>query len=431
MACIYSKKSFHPRTMFEDMKLAWGIPDLAPVEKLADKVFLVSFASDEEKKRVVEGGPWRHKGDTLIVVAHDRLVRPSEVKIHSIALWVRFYDLSPKLMNNNFAERLGGQLGTVIKVDTWVSRYLRVRVNFSLRKALVPEMSIRIRDRGMMAITLRYENVPHFCFACGRIGHAKMNCEEEADEDLGIRFSEELRASPPRRQREIRTKATTTGAATKHLSFTTKEKGSTSTAGQGRATDGGVKVGVAVNDPPKEEAMPHINLEDQGIPYEVATDLVKGENRQKGSSLAEHDTQEADMQEPFKETSGLDRKERVSFLTNMTTDEESEDSGAVHRRKGEGKTVVDRFHARKFGIKPGSTAEKRAALGVANKGREIEKSKKQKTPVKVNIKELVEAGLQLVANLRDVKLEHEENPKAASARQAAAPSADPHPLTGP
>jgi hypothetical protein len=46
-----------------------------------------------------------------------------------------------------------------------------------------------------MNITVRYENVLHCCFSCGCIGHAAMNCEE-AEEDLSVKFGEELCASP-------------------------------------------------------------------------------------------------------------------------------------------------------------------------------------------------------------------------------------------
>jgi hypothetical protein len=57
-----------------------------------------------------------------------------------------------------------------------------------------------------MPITLRYENVPHFCFSCGRIGHVVLSCEEEENVDQGVRFGEELRPSPPKRVRDISVK---------------------------------------------------------------------------------------------------------------------------------------------------------------------------------------------------------------------------------
>jgi hypothetical protein len=49
------------------------------LEKIGDYNFRLEFAKEDEKRRAIEGGSWRHKGDALIVVHYDRLSRPSEV----------------------------------------------------------------------------------------------------------------------------------------------------------------------------------------------------------------------------------------------------------------------------------------------------------------------------------------------------------------
>jgi hypothetical protein len=99
---------------------------------------------------------------------------------------------------------LGNQLGKFISMDAWYPGYLRVRVALPLNKQLVPMLNLRIKGRGQMSIMLRYENIPHFCFMCGRIGHAALNCDDEDVGDGGIRFGEEVRASPPKRVWEIK-----------------------------------------------------------------------------------------------------------------------------------------------------------------------------------------------------------------------------------
>jgi hypothetical protein len=75
-------------------------------------------------------------------------------------------------------------------MDNRYPGYLRVRVKFLLSKALVPHLMVKVKGRGTMEIILRYENVPHFCFTCGRVGHAAANCEEGKLEDHSIKFGE-------------------------------------------------------------------------------------------------------------------------------------------------------------------------------------------------------------------------------------------------
>jgi hypothetical protein len=72
---------------------------------------------------------------------------------------------------------------------------------------------VKVNVQGQMMINLRYESVPHFCFSCGRIGHAALNCEDSSLEDHGVAYGEELRASPSRRVKEIMVKPTSSKVA--------------------------------------------------------------------------------------------------------------------------------------------------------------------------------------------------------------------------
>jgi hypothetical protein len=92
------------------------------------------------------------------------------------------------MMKETFAR----QLGRYAKMDSRYPGYLRVRVEFPLAKPLVPSIMARVKGRGMMNIMIRYEIVPHFCFVCGRLGHAALNCEEEEAGDGCIKLREDL-----------------------------------------------------------------------------------------------------------------------------------------------------------------------------------------------------------------------------------------------
>lgn len=58
----------------------------------------------------------------------------------------------------------------------------------------------KVRGHGIMEFADRYENVPHFCIWCGRIGHDKRECPEEVPEVGGMRFGKALRCSPQKKE---------------------------------------------------------------------------------------------------------------------------------------------------------------------------------------------------------------------------------------
>jgi hypothetical protein len=65
----------------------------------------------------------------------------------------------------------------------------------SLANALVLEAKVRIHGRGEMKVAIRYENVPFFCFICGRIGHSDKECLDSELGDGNLNFGAKLRPS--------------------------------------------------------------------------------------------------------------------------------------------------------------------------------------------------------------------------------------------
>jgi hypothetical protein len=118
-------------------------------------------------------------------------------------MWVQFYDLLSAMMKEPVTKQLGEQLERYVKMDCKYPGYMRVHIEFPLEKPLLGQLMVKIKGRGQLPITLRYENVPHFCFTCGRIGHVAMNCQDPPSEEHDIRFGEELRASLPKRVKTI------------------------------------------------------------------------------------------------------------------------------------------------------------------------------------------------------------------------------------
>jgi hypothetical protein len=66
----------------------------------------------------------------------------------------------------------------------------------------------------------------------------------------------------------------------------------------------------------------------------------------------------------------MHKKDRVSFGTNMTLEDESSGNDSCLQTVNKLTLVVDRFHARKLGGKKGEMLDKRPALNVVNRARQ-------------------------------------------------------------
>lgn len=190
---FYSGKEYKTWVLFNELSKAWGRALPVPVCELGDNRFLVEFDSEWLWKKVIHGGPWTFRGDTVIFVPFDGQQRSSEVVIDSIALWIRIYDIPVALTFEKFVHALGSKIGTVLEVGEARMDYKRVKIDLPLAKAIMPVVRMKVQGKGVMVFYVKYENIPHFCFVCGRIGHAERECPEELEAAGGIKFGTSLR----------------------------------------------------------------------------------------------------------------------------------------------------------------------------------------------------------------------------------------------
>ncbi|XP_072147516.1 uncharacterized protein [Setaria viridis] len=200
IARFYTWRHFKWRSVFLEMCGIWDLKGEVVSRDLRDNRYLLEFKSECGLKYVLRGGPWKYRGDALIIVRYDGFTRPSDVVIESIPLLVRLYDIPIGMMTDSFVRVLGSKIGGVMEIGEEVRDFKRVRVNFPLANALQPSVHIRVKGHGVMVFMVKYEGVPHFCFMCGCIGHADRECSDEVHGDGGIRYGTELRASPHKKE---------------------------------------------------------------------------------------------------------------------------------------------------------------------------------------------------------------------------------------
>jgi hypothetical protein len=191
-----SSHSFAVKVLFSDLFGIWGD---GTTRDLGNNRYLLEFSTENSLSFAIRGGPWSFRGDAIIMVQYDGLSKLSEVVIESIPLWIRICDIPVAMMTNAFVSALGAKVGRVMEVSEAVKDFKRVHVDFALSDALMTHVSMKVRGQDLMEFVVKYENVPHFCFFCGHIGHAERECPDEDLYEDGERFGVELRASPFKR----------------------------------------------------------------------------------------------------------------------------------------------------------------------------------------------------------------------------------------
>lgn len=242
LARFYSLKFPNQVALFEDMGRAWRLRAEMSYKSLKDNLFIVTFNAEGDHKFVLQGGPWIHRGDALIVADFNGLLSPSMVPLESVPIWVRIYDLPLVMMNKARGELYGSKLGKVREVDVQQNGsnkhdFFRIRVDLPVNRPLKRQIAIKIKIKGAEEIrrfNLRYERVPHFCFFCGFIGHSDKECEKRlANEAEPLMCSADLRCSPLKAfERKIsKVKANQSAGVQRKLVFRGAGSASSSSAG--------------------------------------------------------------------------------------------------------------------------------------------------------------------------------------------------------
>ncbi|TXG73549.1 hypothetical protein EZV62_002128 [Acer yangbiense] len=142
------------------------------------------LSGKKDRNRVWQRGPW-HFGNSLIA-----LEKPvgsgniSKLGFNKADFWIQIHEVPIMCMNRRIARWLADQLGEVVEISSesrecW-GKYMRVKVRIDIWKPLKRWLRFKpgATDEIIM-VGLKYERLPDFCFACGRIGHGIKECLDE------------------------------------------------------------------------------------------------------------------------------------------------------------------------------------------------------------------------------------------------------------
>lgn len=215
---LFTQRPFNGEALMRTMTALWRPKVKVQAGRLGDNLFLFSFPTQEERLRILSGGPWTFNRALLGLAVADDLVHPSQIPFAKQEFWIQIKGLPLVYMTRAMGKHIGEALGDYVVSDhskkgEFSGNYLRIRVGLDVTKPLRRCMPVRLSDRHADIIwaDLRYEKLPNLCYLCGTFEHLEQEChlytgraQSDLDKPYGRWFQEDVfapdyRRSPGRR----------------------------------------------------------------------------------------------------------------------------------------------------------------------------------------------------------------------------------------
>ncbi|KAK6133954.1 hypothetical protein DH2020_032303 [Rehmannia glutinosa] len=184
---LWTTKSFNAFALLDTMKKIWKPVKGMTAREIETNLFSFQFNHHKDIDRILSMEPWHFDKHLLMLQRIEGNIQPSAVSFDSTPFWVRLYDLPLAARNEATYRAIGNRIGKFIEWDTstgeGLSRSVRVRVLLNPAKPLRRGTKITISNGTVMWISIKYERLPIFCFACGLLGHLKRECEIANEDD--------------------------------------------------------------------------------------------------------------------------------------------------------------------------------------------------------------------------------------------------------
>jgi hypothetical protein len=146
---------------------------------MGDNMFIAEFVTQRDRDHVWDGSPWHISKNAVILSEFKDCMKPSELCFDKLQLWPCVIYLPFNLREKKWWKIISGQIDKQAKDVEFdhVGAFLRARVTVDIANPL--RICILINSARRQCVDMyevQYEQIPHFCFSCGRLGHSDMLC---------------------------------------------------------------------------------------------------------------------------------------------------------------------------------------------------------------------------------------------------------------
>jgi hypothetical protein len=177
---IWAGKRMNKEGFITVFKRIWQTKEEVIFKEIQPNVWMFEFKLEAYKVKVMEGRPWSFDRFILALSDFDGSIPSSQWNFTTSPFWIQIHDLPLICMTKTIGSKIGQSLGVLETVDIvregveWGS-VMRIRVLIDIQKPLERGRSLTIAGKAHL-VSFKYENLPVFCFNCGKIVHGENGC---------------------------------------------------------------------------------------------------------------------------------------------------------------------------------------------------------------------------------------------------------------
>ncbi|KAH7836856.1 hypothetical protein Vadar_006514 [Vaccinium darrowii] len=206
MGKLITYKGVHLGGLKAAMEIAWGFPKSFRVLEVGGGIYQFIFGNEMDVLRVINGGPWLHNNQLLILHRWREGVNPRKIDFSYSPFWIQLRALPLECMSVEVGRKIMQGFGeiqemVIAQLNSNQGRCIRVKILIDITKPLPRGKKAKMAGGESFWVAFRYEKLPTLCYYCGVVGHEEKMCIEKCN-DFGAgvfrdnQYGAWLKASP-------------------------------------------------------------------------------------------------------------------------------------------------------------------------------------------------------------------------------------------
>lgn len=182
LICRFLGYRIQPSAIEAWVHRTWEIKGDLIVSHYSNGYFLVTFATEDDRDAIFQGGPWFYGRAGLFMKPWHPGFKPCEEVPTVAPVWVRLPDFPPEYWYEEVFEQIGDSIGEFLfasdrTLEKKSTSYARICVQLDLQAPLPATVCLHFPDDDLVwEQVVDYENIPFRCRVCAEYGHLARCC---------------------------------------------------------------------------------------------------------------------------------------------------------------------------------------------------------------------------------------------------------------